>query len=135
MKTRIQLYLVLGALAFVCGPAQAQSPQELFKEALFQETTVRNPEAAAALHERVATNASADRQLRAQAYVRLGICQKVLGNHRDAAKAWETVIAEYSDQKEEHREAMMHRQAFEMEERPVERVVVHELQSTHVEWE
>lgn len=121
----------------------AQSAQDIYKEALMQEMTVRDLSAAVSLYEKVATDNSAPRSLRAQSYLRLGLCQKVLGKPRDAAAAWENVTANFSDQSNEHREALMHRQALEMEERPVERIivsspiiqVVNELKPTKWEWQ
>ncbi len=118
--TYLTFVLLLGSIRLDA----AQSAQDIYKEALMQEMTVRDLPGATSLYEKVATDNSAPRNLRAQAYLRLGLCQKVLGKSRDAAAAWENVTTNFSDQSNEHREALMHRQALEMEERPVERIIV-----------
>jgi hypothetical protein len=132
-------------LFFACGGfARAEmSAADLYKEALYLETTSRDLEAAAGYYEKVGARADAAPDLKAKALVRLGQCRALRGETAQAKTAWTQVIEGYPDQTESVREARMQLQELALKEPPVERVVVsspviqvvYELKPTKWEWE
>lgn len=117
---RTFLTAILAAIPFLGWT----EPLDLYKEALLQETTVRDMNAAIDLYERVVSDAATPRPLAAKALVRLGACQARIGRTEEARSSWLRVTQEFSAQTEAAAEAREQLLTLPPSERVVERVVV-----------
>lgn len=79
--------------------AQAQSPQDLFQEALRLERSQGDLSGAIALYQRVAANFGGDRELGAEALLRMAQAYEQLGE-TEAERAYRRIVAEFGDQEE-----------------------------------
>ncbi len=78
--------------------AEARTPEGLLKEALHQDQTLRQPEAAAATYRKVIDAAEVVPGVRAEAHLRLGVCLERMGRTEEARKQFELIVREFSDQ-------------------------------------
>ena len=87
-------------IVFIFATASlAQSPAQLFQQALLKENGEGDLTAAVALYEQIAADGAADRALRAQAQLHVGICWEKMGKS-EASKAYEAVITRFPEQEE-----------------------------------
>jgi Tol biopolymer transport system component len=100
MKNHCRILAATLLLVWWAPGVSAQNGYDLFQQALRKERTEGNCAEAIALYEQVAREARDNRELAAQALVRAGECHEKLG--QDAArKAYQRVVAEFSDQREQ----------------------------------
>jgi Tol biopolymer transport system component len=99
MKKNSLVFTVVLVLALSLGIFAMQSGQDLFQKALTKERVEGNLEEAIGLYQKV-INESQDKTLKAQAQLRIGMCYERLGQ-RDAIKAYELVLENYSGQTEQ----------------------------------
>jgi Tol biopolymer transport system component len=91
-------YLVAGALLAGLAAGQRSDSLEVDLQAAIQkEATEGNLRAAMEQYRRIATRAGANRAVAARALVRLGLCQRKLGD-QEARRTWERVVKEFGDQ-------------------------------------
>jgi Tol biopolymer transport system component len=91
-------YLLAGALLAGLATGQRTDSLEVDLQAAIQkEATEGNLRAAMDQYRKIAARAGANRAVAARALVRLGLCQKKLGD-QDARRTWEGVVKEYGDQ-------------------------------------
>ncbi len=102
MKFRILNLLTL--LLAVILSAAAQNGYQLFQQGLAKERAESDLRGAVQIYERVVRQSSNDRKLAAQALYRIGECQRALGN-TEARKAYERIVRDFADQKEQVAEA------------------------------
>src|SRR5512143_2497844 len=77
----------------------AQTPQQLFQQALSKEQADGNIDEAIRLYQRVIEAGASDRALTARALLQMGRCYEKLG--RDGArKSYERLLQEFADQKD-----------------------------------
>ena len=81
------------------GAAGAQTPTDLYQQALMQERTASRLDSAIALYRRVVDRARNDRRLAARALLGLGRTYEMLGR-AEARAAYERLLREYGDQRE-----------------------------------
>ena len=82
----------------------AQTPATLFQQALLKENGEGDLAAAVALYEKIAGDENADRALRAQAQLHIGICWEKMGK-KEAIAAYQKVVYGYSDYADQVRAA------------------------------
>ncbi len=104
MKKSMILLLIALALSIVLSPPdtaaqKSQSADVLLGAALHQEEVEGNLEAAIATYKKLLAEFPGNRPLAAQAQFRIGMCYEKLGR-REAQKAYEEVLAKYTDQPE-----------------------------------
>jgi Tol biopolymer transport system component len=80
-----------------CSSLWAQSPQQLFQQALSKERAEGKLEEAIELYQRVVKEAGSDRSLASRALLQLGRCYERLGTE-GARAAYERLVREYGDQ-------------------------------------
>lgn len=100
----------------VSAAASAGSAEYLYKEAMLQETTARDPESAIRLYEQFLKNPGPDRVMQAGAWLHLGLCQAQIGRTEDAKTAWKKVVQDYSDQPDSYAEALKQLQQMQAAE-------------------
>jgi len=103
--TGLILVVAACALAFVAPPAPGQKnaqQETLLQRAIQKETVDGDLAAAIKLYKEIVANAGANRAVAARALVRMGRCYEKLGDAqaREARKAYEQVVREFSDQAE-----------------------------------
>jgi hypothetical protein len=91
--------LLLFALLLAPLTAQAQSPQDIFQQALRLERSQGDLSGAIKLYLQVATDFGGDRALGAQALYRIGQAYEQLGE-TEAKGAYQQIVAEFGDQSE-----------------------------------
>ena len=96
---RTTTFVALAAAVMLIGvqPVMAQSGHDLFQQALVKERADGQLREAIALYERIVREFSADRELAANALLRVGRCYETLGNS-EAQRAYQRVVDEYADQ-------------------------------------
>jgi Carboxypeptidase regulatory-like domain/Polysaccharide lyase family 4, domain II/Tetratricopeptide repeat len=99
MKRRI--LVSIGILLGACTTLFAQSPQELFNQALVQERAAGNLEQAAQLFQQVARASSDDRSLAVQGLMGAARSYQKLGQTDQSKRLYDEVIRSYADQKEQ----------------------------------
>jgi Tol biopolymer transport system component len=98
-KVRVVLSTVVAAVALTSVPIVAQSPQQLFQQALSRERGQGALEEALALYQRVVREAGADRALAARALLQqAGIYEKL--GRVEARATYERIVREFGDQKD-----------------------------------
>jgi Tol biopolymer transport system component len=97
-KLTLSCAIVL-ALAATVVSVRAQSGYDLFQKALAAERADGNLKQAIELYERVVEQSASDRTLVARALVRIAACYEKLGQ-RDAARVYERIVRDFSDQSE-----------------------------------
>jgi Tol biopolymer transport system component len=97
--TRLRvLTVVTVALGMTGISALAQSPHELFQQALVRERTGGNCQQVIPVYERVMQAAASDRALAARALVQIAGCYERLGQTAKAKAQYQQVVASYGDQ-------------------------------------
>src|SRR5438874_1950281 len=98
MRTKQMLSL---AMVLILAPAWAiaQSPETQMGAALHEERVMGNLQAAIDGYGKVLATKGVSRPLAAQAHYHIGVCYEKLGN-QEARKAFESVVRNYSDQKD-----------------------------------
>jgi Tol biopolymer transport system component len=99
----ISFIAILAALVSVAGIArQAEDPGVLFRAAIEKEEVDGNLQAAIDLYEQIVAKYTDNRAIAAKAQLRIGLCYEKLGKEQasQAQKAFEKVIADFSDQTE-----------------------------------
>ncbi len=100
---------IVCAMTWFPLPLQAAAPDApadtVYQEALFKETTARDLMGAITLYQKVVEQRDASRTLQANAYLRLGSCQRTLGHNEEAKQAWNKVVQEYGDQPAAYQDA------------------------------
>ena len=99
MKSTCLMSIVVFLLAISPVTGLAQTPHDLFQQALVKERAEGNLEEAIQLYQRVVAEAGNDRAIAAKALVQVGRCYEKLGNEK-AHEAYERVLREYADQTE-----------------------------------
>lgn len=117
MKRTCLLPFVAFLLAISPVTGLAQTPHDLFQQALVKERAEGNLEEAIQLYQRVVTEAGNDRELAAKALVQMGRCYEKLGNEK-AREAYERVLREYADQSESVADARARLAALEQSTGP-----------------
>jgi Tol biopolymer transport system component len=100
MKTShaIKLFALLGILVFTCPePAQAQKPEEQFQKGLIKEEGEGALLEAIDIYNEVASNEAAERSLRAEALLHVGLCYEKLGK-QEAQNAYRKIIDQFPEQ-------------------------------------
>src|SRR3989304_3019783 len=77
----------------------AQTPSQLFQQALLKENGEGDLPAAVALYEKIVGDATAERELRAKAQLHIGMCWEKMGSQQ-AISAYQVIIEHYADQNE-----------------------------------
>ncbi len=99
------IFLIL-SLVSTAAYAQ-QNPRELFEQARMLDEGNQSLTEAIDLYRRVATLATDERKLAAEAQLRVGLLYKRLGRTAEAQRAFATVVNEYTDQTEAVRQAQV----------------------------
>jgi len=98
---RSTLCMVGVLLAVLLGPAAyAKTAAELMREALYAEEVEGNLDSAIGVYQQVIADASAPKNLVAQALYREGMCYLKKKNEPDAKAAFQKLVTDYSDQTE-----------------------------------
>src|SRR5687768_14257086 len=94
MKTAsiVRFFCVLGCAACI---AQAAPADELLEKAIYTEETKGELQAAGEIYRLILNDSAADARLRAQAQLRLGICELKLGNKPQAISALEQFTRQF----------------------------------------
>jgi Tol biopolymer transport system component len=96
---RLRVFTVVTFIVGLSGiPASAQSPHELFQQALARERGSGNCQQATPLYERVVREAGPDRALAARALVQVAGCHERLGQTAEARAKYRQVLSGYGDQ-------------------------------------
>jgi Tol biopolymer transport system component len=103
-KLRLLIITLLMAILWA-GPVLAQSGYDLYQKALVKERAEGNLREAIALYQQVVREHGANRSLAARAQLRLGVLYDRLGRRAEAQRAYQAVVAQYSDQVEIARQA------------------------------
>ena len=93
MRTAVLIVFIFAAVLL------AQSPSQLFQQALLKENGEGDLAAAVTLYEKIAGDETAGRALRAKAQLHIGICWEKMGKS-EAGKAYEAVIIRFPEQEE-----------------------------------
>jgi Tol biopolymer transport system component len=99
MKTLLTCLLISLLCLGNITPVQGQNPQKIFQKGLIQEEGEGNLKEAIAIYNSIVNDNSIDRNLRAKALLRVGICHEKLGS-QSARKSYQKLISEFSDQKD-----------------------------------
>ena len=99
MKNLLICLLTIGFLFLVQTPIQAQNAQQLFQKGMIQEEGEGDLNEAIEIYNSIVNDANEDRELRAKALLRVGICYEKMGNLK-ARRSYQKLISEYSDQKD-----------------------------------
>ena len=98
-QKRMHRILSVAILAFLTiTPVWADSTAELLEKAVYTEQTVGDLDAAMEIYSQITASHEANRAHVAQAYYRLGVCRQKKGQDAEARTAFQTVIADFSDQ-------------------------------------
>jgi len=102
MKTSSHILQIILAL-FLClgfiSPSLAQESEKLYQKGLVKEEGEGSLQEAIEIYNQVVDDESADRSIRAQALLHVGICYEKLGQEK-AKASYEKLISEYADQEE-----------------------------------
>ena len=93
------LFLILFILFFPTLTIFAQTPTQLFQQALLKENGEGDLKTAIEIYEKIVKDKIADREIQAKAQLHIGMCWEKMGKN-EAVTAYQKVITEYSDQKE-----------------------------------
>lgn len=97
---RHTIWVLAAMLLGVASTLQAQTPQELFNQALVQERAAGNLEQAIQLYERAARESVSDRALAAQSLMAAARSYQKLGQAAESRRLYQEVLQSYSDQKD-----------------------------------
>jgi len=100
MSSRTRLGLAMLTVVVAVFPARAQSGHDLFQQALVSERNDAQLGEAIALYRRIADQFAADRQLAAQALLRLGGIYEITGSP-DATATYQRLLRDFTDQRPE----------------------------------
>ncbi len=81
-------------------PVVGQSTADLLQKGIYTQETVGDLDGAIKIYRQVISSASQSRAYAAQAQYRLGLCLLKKGEKSEAAKAFEKLVQDYSDEKE-----------------------------------
>src|SRR5436190_16518276 len=97
MKTKLLFGGVMWVLAIAAWNAVAATPDELLEKGIYTEETRGDLKAASRIYQQIADDPEAERNLVAQAQLRLGFCELKLGNKPQAISALERLTQEFPD--------------------------------------
>ena len=99
MRTTITALFLLAALLDAgAGRCDQETPEVLVEKAIYLEETVGDLQAASALYQQIIDDDQANRPHVAQAWLRLGLCHLKNGRDQEARKAFDQLLAHFSDQ-------------------------------------
>lgn len=96
----IKKLVFVGLVIFCAGAVLAKQPEELLREAVYQEQVRGDIDKAVSLYETIIAETSEQRPVLAQAHYRLAECLLQQGKTQEAVAHFETVLREYPRQKE-----------------------------------
>jgi Tol biopolymer transport system component len=96
-KSRLYLCLLVILMLGLSSLSFAQTPSQLFQQGLLKENGEGDLKAAVAIYEKIVDNATAERSLRAQSLLHIGLCWEKLGKE-EAQKAYQRIIQEFAEQ-------------------------------------
>ena len=97
----LAILILLGAAAASCSAAEAD-PEQIFQEAWYQETGLRNLQAALDVYKRIVEDHMDRRDLAARAQVRIIECHKRLGQFNLAKRALLDAYRQFPDEMKKH---------------------------------
>ena len=89
----VMVFIIFSSLCY------SQTPSQLFQQALIKENGEGDLKAAVAIYEKIVGDETADRSLRANAQLHIGICWEKMDKD-EARKAYKQVIQKFADQQE-----------------------------------
>ena len=96
-KLQISIFVLISFSIFSAISISAQTPSQLFQQALLKENGEGNLKAAVSIYEKIVENTSAERSLRAKAQLHIGICWEKMGK-QEAVNAYKIVMEQFNDQ-------------------------------------
>lgn len=97
----IREFMLTVALAvFIVLPVAGQSAADLLQKGIYTQETVGDLDGAIKIYRQIINSASQSRAYAAQAQYRLGLCLLKKGEKAEAAKAFEKLVQDYSEEKE-----------------------------------
>ena len=103
-KFKIYVLFITSLIILGISHIFAQTPSQLFQQALLKENGEGDLKSAVEIYQKIANDATADREFRAKALLRVGICWEKLGKET-AAQTYQRLIQEFSDQSDAVNEA------------------------------
>ena len=103
-KLQISIFVLITFLIFSTISVFAQTPSQLFQQALLKENGEGNLKAAVEIYQKIVDDATADREWRANALLHVGICWEKMGKET-AEQTYLRLIQEFSDQSDAVNEA------------------------------
>src|SRR6185436_13118600 len=97
MKTKLLCGGVMWVLAIAGWNAAAAAPDELLEKGIYTEETKGDLKGASQIYQQIVDDPEAQRNLVAQAQLRLGFCELKLGNKPQAISALERLTQEFPD--------------------------------------
>ncbi len=94
-RGRVLATLIVGGLLAPC--AGEVSSETVFREALYIEQTLRQPERAIEIYRHLIDAAQTVQDVRVEAHLRMGICLQRLGQTDQARRQYEMILRQYSD--------------------------------------
>lgn len=110
----MRIYRIAAILALTFLPlklraaAPTPSADALYQEAVFKETTTRDLASAITLYKEALEQPHVSRDLQSNAYLRLGICYRTLGQNDQAKDVWNKLVQDFTDQPPAYQEAKIH---------------------------
>lgn len=95
-----QFTLTLVLVALSVAPSMGQSPADLLQKAIYTQETLGDLDGAIKLYRQIVNSGAQSRVYAAQAQYRLGLCLLKKGEKSEAAKAFEKLVQDYSEEKE-----------------------------------
>ena len=101
MKTQVIKSLILLLILATCAiePVVSQNQEQLFQKALMKEEGEGALQQAIDIYTKIVENSVAERSLRANAQLQIGLCYEKLGK-KQATEAYNKVIEQYADQQQ-----------------------------------
>ena len=98
-KYIILLVFLIAFVLLTVNYVFAQTPSQLFQQALLKENGEGDLKSAVTMYEQIVSDETADRELRAKAQLHIGMCWEKMGKD-EARLAYEKVLQNYQDQEE-----------------------------------
>ncbi len=98
--TAKKFVLIVALTVLIVLPVAGQSVTDLLQKGIYTQETVGDLDGAIKIYRQVISSASQSRSYAAQAQYRLGLCLLKKGEKAEAAKAFEKLVQDYSDEKE-----------------------------------
>jgi tetratricopeptide (TPR) repeat protein len=95
-----QLTHILVLVTLIALPAMGQSPADLLQKAIYTQETLGDLDGAIKIYRQIVSSGAQSRVYAAQAQYRLGLCLLKKGEKSEAAKAFEKLVQDYSEEKE-----------------------------------